>query len=273
MTLRVGPHIDPPLALIPPNLTAKGRTVYQTTLRDPRRLSKEGIPDSEDQDAFKKTSGGLWGIAHASMLTSLGSPDPRIRNGSASALSSDANLAAELGLAGVCFHVGYEKGHDTRQSALDAVARKLGDMVIPKLKPGARVLLENGAEGTELGQTVAEIAYVLKAVGADPTQVGVVLDSCHLHVTGFDMAARDAPEILAAQIEEEGVMPFLTCLHLNDAQSPCGSKRDRHAPPGEGTIGEGLLRLMAHAMFAPLPCILEMGTESAERGMAFMTRG
>jgi deoxyribonuclease IV len=273
MTLRIGPHIDPPLSLIPPILSTSGRTVYQTTLRDPRRLSKDGIPDLEDQEVFKRTSGGLWGIAHASMLTSLGAPDPRIRNGSASALAADSNLAAELGLAGVCFHVGYEKGHNSRQAALDAVARKLGDMVIPKLKPGARVLLENGAEGTELGQTVGEIAYVLKAIGADPLNVGVVLDSCHLHVTGFDMAAPEAPIILAEQIEAEGVTAFLTCLHLNDAQAPCGSKRDRHAPPGEGTIGEGLLRLMAHSMFSPLPCILEMGSEAVERGIAFMTQG
>lgn len=273
MNLRLGPHIDPPLSLIPPILHSAGWSIFQTTLRDPRRLSKDGIPDSEDLEGFKRTNAGLWGIAHASMLTSLGSPDPRIRNGSASALASDANLAAELGLAGVCFHVGYEKGHDSRQAALDAVARKLGEMVVPKLNLGARVLLENGAEGTELGQTVAEIAYVLKAIAADPAQVGVVLDSCHLHVAGFDMAASDAPYVLAEQIETEGVTPFLTCLHLNDAQAACGSKRDRHAAPGSGTIGEGLLRLMAHSMFAPLPAILEMGTEAVEKGIAFMKAG
>lgn len=273
MNLRLGPHIDPPLSLIPPILSGAGLSVYQTTLRDPKRLAKEGIPDAEDQEAFKRSSDGLWGIAHASMLTSLGSPDPRIRNGSASALSSDANLAADLGLAGVCFHVGYEKGHDSRTAALDAVARKLGDMVLPRLKTGARVLLENGAEGSELGQTIAEIAYVLKAVGADTSHVGVVLDSCHLHVTGFDMAAADASDILAGQIDSEGMTPFLTCLHLNDAQAPCGSNRDRHAPPGSGTIGDGLLRLMAHPLFAPLPAILEMGTEAVEKGIAFMRRG
>jgi deoxyribonuclease-4 len=268
--LRLGPHIDPPLSLIPPILSGMGRGVFQTTLRDPRRLSKEGIPDEEDQQAFSSSRGDLWGIAHASMLTSLGSPDPRIRNGSASALAGDANLAAALGLAGVCFHVGYQKGHDSREAALDAVARKLGE-VIAKLKPGARVLLENGCEGTELGQTVEEVGYVVKAVGSGPEQVGVVLDSCHLHVAGFNMAAPDAPERLAGQVDAAGLRPYLTCLHLNDAQAACGSHRDRHATPGEGTIGEGLRRLLAHELFRPLPCILEVSRDAAERGIKYLT--
>jgi deoxyribonuclease IV len=267
--LLLGPHIDPPLSLIPPILGTNGLTVYQTTLRDPRRLSKDGIPDEEDQEAFRASSSGLWGIVHASMLISLGSPDPRIRNGSASALAGDANLAVTLGMAGVCFHVGYQKGHDDRTAALDAVARKLTE-VVAKLKPGARVLLENGCEGTELGQTVEEVAYVVKVVGASPEQVGVVLDSCHLHVSGFDMAADDAPERLAEQIESFGLTPYMTAVHLNDAQAACGSHRDRHATPGEGTIGEGLRRLMAHPMFTPLPCILEVSMEAAKRGMRFL---
>src|SRR5256885_1172170 len=98
----IGPHIDPPLALIPAALTPQSYTVFQTTLRDPRRLSKDGIPDDVDQQAFLAGMagiGGWWGMVHSSMLTSLGSPDPRIRNASAGALVGDANLAASLGYA------------------------------------------------------------------------------------------------------------------------------------------------------------------------------
>src|SRR5437016_1926074 len=146
MSYKLGPHIDPPLAAIPLILREGGLSVFQTTLRNPSRLAKEGIPDEADQAAYRDRADSLWGIAHASMLTSLGSPDPRIRNGSASALAGDANLAAALGLTGgVCFHVGYQKGHDDRDAALDAVAYKLRD-VLSRLNPGARVLLENGCE-------------------------------------------------------------------------------------------------------------------------------
>jgi deoxyribonuclease-4 len=268
----MGPHIDPPLARIPPLLRERGLAVFQTVLRDEKRLAKVGIPDEEDQAAFRSAGEGLWGIAHASMLTSLGSPDPRIRNGSVGALVQDANLAASLGMAGVCFHVGYEKGHDSRDVALSEVARKLTE-VLKKLKPGARVLLENGCEGSELGQTVAEVGRVIELVGAGSESLGVVLDTCHLHVAGFDLAAPGAPDRLAEEVETAGMTSYLTALHLNDAKEACGSHRDRHAAPGEGTIGEGLIRLVNHPLFAPLPAILEVSLEGAERGIEFLAGG
>ena len=265
-----GPHIDPPLALAPAALAAHNLSVFQTTLRNPTRLSKDGIPDEEDLAAYRASAAGLWAMVHGSLLINLASPDPRLRNASVSALVGDANLAATLGMAGVCFHVGYQKGYDDRQTAHEAVVRKLSEAVA-KLKPGARVLLENGCEGTELGQTIEEVGFVARAVAASPEQLGFVLDTCHLHVAGFDLAAPDAPLILADQIERAGLAPYITALHLNDAQSPCGSKRDRHATPGEGTIADGLRRLKAHPLFAPLPCILEVSFEAAQRGIAFMT--
>lgn len=272
---QLGPHIEPPLARIPGMLAERGLHVFQTTLRDTMRLSKEGIPEADDQEAFRseaKSVPGLWGIAHASMITNLAAPDNRIRHGSAGALVNDANLAAELGLAGVCFHVGYQKGHPTTQAALDAVARSLGKL-LPRLKPGARVLLENGCEGTELGQNIAEIAAVIHAAGVGPEQVGVVLDTCHLHVSGCDLAAPDAPERLAGEITSSGLEAYMTALHLNDAREPCGSHRDRHAIPGQGTIGGGLTALLAHPLFARLPAILELSLGDAEQGIAFLTRG
>ncbi len=271
MTL-IGPHIDPPLAEIPALLTQGGYTTFQTTLRDPLRLSKDGVPDAADQVAFRTASaitGPFWGIAHASLLTNPASPDPRIRNSSASALVADAKLAASLGLAGVCFHGGYQKGHPDRDAALDALAYKLKE-ILGKLSPGARVLLENSCEGTELGQTIAELGRVVTALDADPAQLGLVLDTCHLHVAGFDLAPPDAPERLAEQIEAAGLSLYLTALHLNDAREACGSHRDRHAVPGEGTIGEGLRRLRAHPLFAPLPCILEIARSEVPQAIAFL---
>ena len=174
--------------------------------------------------------------------------------------------------AGVCFHVGYEKGHPDRQTALDAVARKLAQ-VVERLPGGARVLLENGCEGSELGQTVEEVAAVVQSVGAAPAQVGVVLDTCHLHVAGLDLAAEDGARRLADAVQSTGLADRLAALHLNDARFPCGSKRDRHAAPGEGTIGAGLLRVLEEPLFAHVPAILELDAEEAARGLRFLRGG
>lgn len=249
------------------------------------RLAKEGVPDADDQAAYvaaaadfvpMKTTADeqsqirpLWGMVHASLITNIASPDTRIRHGSINALIGDANLAASLGLRGVCFHGGYQKGHTSREDALNMLAVKLAD-VLGKLKPGAQVWIENGCEGTELGQTIEEIGNVVRASGGSPTQLGFVLDTCHLHVAGTDLAAPDAAERLADAIDAAGLTPFLRVLHLNDAREACGSYRDRHAVPGQGTIGAGLLRLCAHPLFAPLPAILELGTDAAAQGIAYM---
>ncbi len=271
---RFGYHIDPPLAAIPAALAALNASAFQTTLRSPVRLSKEGVPDAADQKAYLAeldAASPLWGMVHSSMLTNLASPDPRIRNGSAGALANDANLALRLGMAGVCFHVGYQKGHDTREAAHNAVTRKLHD-VVAKLEPGASIWLENGCEGTELGQNVAELGYVVSASGLGPEQLGIVLDTCHLHVAGFDLAAPDAAERLADEIVVAGLVPYLRALHLNDAREACGSHRDRHAIPGQGTIGTGLRRICRHPVLVHLPAILEMGIEAAAQGIVYLSR-
>ncbi len=265
----VGPHIDPPLARVPGVLATAGARVFQTTLRDPQRLASIGIPPEEDRAAYAAAASGLWGIAHASLLTNLASPDPRIRNGSLSALVGDAKLAATLGLAGVCFHIGYEKGHPSPEAAFELAVRKLGE-AIGKLPPGARVLIENGCEGTEMAQTVADLGRIVAAVGAGADRLGVVIDTCHLHVAGFDVSAADAPQRLADELEQAGLADRLTALHLNDAQFECGSHRDRHAAPGEGSIGEGLRRLIAHPAFSRVPAIIEADGEAVQRGIAFL---
>ncbi|MDE2125887.1 MAG: deoxyribonuclease IV [Armatimonadetes bacterium] len=266
-----GPHIDPPLAAIPALLNEHRLTCFQTTLRNPIRLGKDGVPDKADQEAWqaRTSTPALWGIVHASLITNLASTDPRIRNASAGALVADANLAARLGMQGVCFHVGYAKGHASREAALEAVCYKLRE-VVSRLDRGARVLLENGAERGELGETVAELAAVINGIQASSASVGIVLDTCHLHVSGFDMAAADSADRLAGQLEDAGLLGFVTAFHLNDALAECGSYRDRHAIPGQGTIGAGLKRLVANRAFAEMPCILELKLDGALAGISWL---
>jgi deoxyribonuclease-4 len=44
---------------------------------------------------------------------------------------------------------------------------------------------------------------------------------------------------------------------VNDAEVGLGSNRDRHAPLGRGTIGDGLGTFLAHPAFQGLTAILE----------------
>lgn len=271
--MRVGLSIDPPLAAIPGMLAEAGVDAFQTVLRDPGRFGNTGVPDAADRAALVEGLRGrrVWGVAHGSLLVNLASPEGRIRNSSVSSLLADLKVAAEIGLAAVCFHVGYAKGHASAEAALVLATRKLGELV-GRMAPGPRLLIENSCEGSELGQTVAELARLLRDVGAPPERLGLLIDSCHLHAAGFDLSGDDAGQRLADALAAEGVLERVTAFHLNDCQLPCGAHRDRHAVPGEGTLGTGVVSLATHPAFRTLPGVLELSVEDGRRGLAFLRK-
>lgn len=269
--MRVGLSIDPPLATIPGVLAEEGVDTYQTVLRDPGRFGNFGVPDPADRAALIEGLRGrtTWGVAHGSLLVNLASPEGRIRNSSVFSLLSDLKVAAEIGIAGVCFHVGYLKGHSSADAALTMATRKLGE-VIEKMPPGPRLFIENSCEGGELGQTVAELARLVRDVGAPPERLGLLIDTCHLHAAGFDLSVSDAGQRLVDAFSEEGMLERVCAFHFNDCQLPCGAHRDRHAVPGAGTIGMGLVSVATHPAFAALPGVIELSVEDGRRGLEFL---
>jgi deoxyribonuclease IV len=269
--VRVGLSVDPPLAAIPALLREEGVDVYQTVLRDPGRFGNYGVPEPADRAALVEGLRGrsVWGVAHGSLLVNLASPEGRIRNSSVSSLLADLKVAAEVGLDAVCFHVGYAKGHPSPDAALTLATRKLGEL-IGRMPAGPRLLIENSCEGSELGQTIAELARLIRDVGASPEQLGLLIDTCHLHAAGFDLAGADAGQRLADALAAEGVLERVVAFHLNDSQLPGGAHRDRHAIPGAGTIGTGLVSVASHPAFAALPGVIELSVEDARHGLAFL---
>ena len=269
--MRVGLSIDPPLASIPALLAAEGVDVYQTVLRDPGRFGNYGVPEPADRAALVEGLRGrhAWGVAHGSLLINLASPEGRIRNSSVSSLLADLKVAAEVGIDAVCFHVGYAKGHPSAEDALVLAVRKLGEL-IDRMPAGPRLLLENSCEGSELGQTIPELARLVRDVGAPPERFGLLIDTCHLHSAGFDLAGDDAGQRLADALAAEGVLERVVAFHLNDCQLPCGAHRDRHATPGTGTIGMGVVSVARHPAFAALPGVLEISVEDARQGLHYL---
>jgi deoxyribonuclease-4 len=265
--------VDPPLAAIPDALDEFRVDAFQTTLRDPKRFGKTGIPEPEDQAAFLEAIGKRasppWGMVHGSLLVNLASPEGRIRNASLSSLVGDLDLAGRLGLEGVCFHVGYARGHKSTRDAVLAAQRKLGQL-LERAEGPALPMIENCCEGSELGQTLEEVAEIFDGLAAGPDRLGLVLDTCHLHAAGFDLSAPDAADRLAEELERLALRDRLFAFHLNDCEGEAGCHRDRHAVPGEGTIGEGLRRLVRHPSFGGLPLVLEVSLEGAERGIRYL---
>jgi deoxyribonuclease IV len=121
-----------------------------------------------------------------------------------------------------------------------------------------RLLLENTAgAGNTLGRSFEELRELIDLAGGHK-RIGVCLDSCHMHASGFDIGTADK---LASVVDRFGKIVGvrrLKCLHVNDSQTPLGSNRDRHAIPGEGEIGpRGCSAFLSEPRFEKLPALFE----------------
>ena len=89
-------------------------------------------------------------------------------------------------------------------------------------------------------------------------RLGVCLDSCHLWVSGCDVTDPAALDALLDELDERIGLDRLRALHVNDANAPLGSNRDRHANVLEGLIGEKLGVFLGHPRLQGLPAVLEV---------------
>ena len=118
------------------------------------------------------------------------------------------------------------------------------------------VLLETMAgKGSEVGGRFEELRAILDRVELSG-KVGVCLDTCHVSDGGYDIV-HDLDGVLT---EFDSIIGLrrLKAIHLNDSKNPPGSRKDRHACLGEGTIGlEALERIVRHPALKDLPFCLE----------------
>jgi deoxyribonuclease-4 len=200
---------------------------------------------------------------HALYLTNLASRDAEIRARSLETLRATMLTARALEADAVVFHPGSHLGYGFDQ-AVETIAPALGEL-LELTTDGLWLCLENtaGAGGT-IGRSVAELEALADAVGRH-RRLGLCLDSCHWWASGVDVADRAALEDALADLDARFGLERLRVLHVNDAQVPLGSNRDRHEPVGEGLIGDGLATFLGHPAFRGLPAVLETWPEGGLR--------
>lgn len=131
------------------------------------------------------------------------------------------------------------------------------------------VCLETMAgQGTEIGRSFAELQAIIDLI-ANKEQMGVCLDTCHVFAAGYDVSSDEGIARVLQEIDQTIGRGSIKFIHSNDCQKELGSKRDRHAHIGDGSIGaEGFKRLMDHEFFKNLAFILETPFEEIDRDIA-----
>ena len=208
-------------------------------------------------------------VIHAVYLINCASKEPEIRKKSIASLTQALRVGDGIGASGVVLHAGARKGEPHNASmkrAAKAIAKALAD------SESCPILLENTA-GTNgpLGRNFDELADLVDLLDGD-SRVGICLDSCHLLASGFDIRTQDALDAVLEEFDAKVGLDRLRCLHLNDSKIPLGGNRDRHAPLGEGEIGEkGLAVFLSDPRFDELPTLIETGAGDGAPGKADVT--
>ena len=109
----------------------------------------------------------------------------------------------------------------------------------------------------KIGRSLDEIASIVKDVNDE--RVRVCLDTCHLHVAGYDLSTKKKLDDFLVEFERIIGLKRLECFHVNDSRDEFGSLRDRHDNIGEGKVAKDVFKLILnHPKLKALPFLLEV---------------
>jgi deoxyribonuclease-4 len=235
---------------------AVGACAVQIFTKNANRWSAPPVTPAESQ-AFRaawQASGIGPVMVHDAYLINLAATDEGNWARSKAAMGEELQRCADLGIPSLIAHPGAHLGAGI-DAGIERIRAALSE-IFAASDPGVRLLLENTAgQGSYLGGEFSHLARMMEGFGE---RVGVCFDTCHAHAAGHDLASADGYEQTMATFAAEVGFERLFAFHLNDSLKGCGSKVDRHAHIGAGTIGvDGFARLVRDERFVDLPMILE----------------
>jgi len=177
-------------------------------------------------------------VIHASYLINVCSQTVSVRKNSIISFHQEVERALDLGAEYLVLHPGSWNGL-TRDEGLMLAAESITKAIdgLAWQGTGFRILIENTAGAQfSLGSNFEQVAELVERLRAT-APVGVCLDTCHTHVSGYDMVTEDGYQETMRQVEATVGFDSVRVWHCNDAKAPRGSKLDRHESIGQGTIG------------------------------------
>lgn len=249
----------------PLNAQAIGATAFALFTKNQRQW--EAKPLGADEIAEFKRNCRECGYApgqilpHDSYLINLGNPDAEKRAKSVASFTHEMRRCGALGLAMLNLHPGSHLKAVEPEACLDLIAESLNESLAES--EGVTAVLENTAgQGSNMGFALWHLARIMERVD-DKSRVGVCIDTCHTFAAGYDISTEAGYAAFWEEFDRLIGRENLRGMHLNDCIKPAGSRVDRHAPLGEGTIGmETFRRIVQDPRTDGIPLILETPDES-----------
>jgi len=198
-------------------------------------------------------------VIHDNYLINLASANEGIRRQSIEAFRGELVRAIAIGAEYLVAHPGNYKGQTIEAGIfhfLQGVAEAANGLQFDKLM----LLVEcTAGAGAQIGGRLEEL-QVIREYAAQMTHlpVGFCLDTCHLLVSGYNIATAEGLKKTVAEADRILGLENVRVIHANDSKAPLGSHVDRHEHIGEGYIGlDGFRRILTHPKLRNKAFILE----------------
>ena len=177
---------------------------------------------------------------------------------SVSVLKGEMDRCKQLGIRYMVLHPGSSVGLE-REYAIHNIIRGLN--LILDGEYDTIICLETMAgKGTEVGKSFEEIKTIIDGVNKK-TNIGVCMDTCHIHDAGYDL---DDFDNVLDEFDRVVGLSYLKVMHINDSKNERGSHKDRHENIGFGCIGfDRLIGVIYNKRLEGIPMIL--GTPYIDR--------
>jgi deoxyribonuclease IV len=194
-------------------------------------------------------------MIHMIYLINPAAKDKEMRKKSLESLTHALRVGEGIGAIGVVVHPGALKD-DTRANAKQRAIGLIKEALART--ESCPIFYENTAGSPQLlGRDFDETAELIEQTGG-PKRLGLCIDTCHMHATGYDVRTPEGVAAIADEIDAKIGLEQLRAIHLNDSRDERGSNRDRHAPLGKGEIGrKGLRAFLGESRWERVPTVLE----------------
>ena len=241
-----------------------GCDTFQIFSSNPRSWRSKPISDLERGRfvARFRESGLHLAIDHMPYLPNLASSKEDVYTKSVQALTTELMRCQILGIPYLVTHLGSHLGMGQKKG-LELIGNAL-ETAFSSAENDVVLLLENSA-GTKnsMGSTFEDIAAIIESSNLNRRRLGVCLDTCHLHASGYELRTSLGLETTLDQFQSCIGLDRLLLIHLNDSRGIQGSRLDRHEHIGLGEIGiQGFRAILGNPVLQSLPMILETPVNS-----------
>jgi deoxyribonuclease-4 len=238
-----------------------GCSCFQVFSSSPRQWKPYalGKPQCETMQRLREKYDLRPLVIHSNYLINLAGGNPEFHTKSVAAFRAELERGLALCAEYLVLHPGSFRGQ-SREEGLARVAQAITQAAegLDLAKGGLTVLIENTA-GSEfsLGGSFEQVAeLVARLRGLVP--VAACMDTCHIHVAGYDIVSEAGYAETLAKIDTSIGLANIPVWHCNDAKAARGSRLDRHQHIGEGTISlEPFRRLLNEPRLAQAAFIAE----------------